>query len=235
MKKILICGDVDSGKSTLIGKLLKDAKANLYKDIKDNELHYITDTLSFEKVGNKTVHSSQYYLSEDILLINCPGHKEYIKDTISRMSEADVGILVKNKNTYNSKLTSLYEDMLNMFNIPYISLYNVSNNNFSTEDISDFTLDIVNDNLTHMLKAILSLSKKNIDYNSKTNMMNTILFNKYEHGVISNRNITCDIKLKKTLYTNDILSKYVVNLYMESGCRIVFYNDKKIVGCGVYE
>lgn len=233
MKKILICGDVNSGKSTLIGRLLKDSKDNLYKDIDKDKLYHITDTLSSEQKENKTIHSSQYYLDEDILLINCPGHKEYIKDTISRMSEADVAILIQNKDTKNSELTSLYAEMLEMFRIPYIRIHNVIDGDYSlTEQVCSFTLDVVNDNIEFLIKETLNVTGRYQTF--ITSRVNTIIFDKFNYVKISGKNDKLKIKLDKLVYSNDIIKRYESDICMSSGSKIVFYNNKKLVGCGIF-
>lgn len=91
--KVAVVGDVDAGKSTLVGLILNAFNPELYK-LTPKEEYKITDSLREETNNNKTIKSSRYKLTDNLILINCPGHLEYKLDITSSIIEADYVIYV---------------------------------------------------------------------------------------------------------------------------------------------
>jgi elongation factor 1-alpha len=105
---IVIIGHIDHGKSTLIGRLLYDAgaiKTGRMKELeettkqlqKDFEFAFVMDSFEEEVLGGLTIDTIQTpFKSKKHLytIIDCPGHKEFIKNMITGASQADAGILV---------------------------------------------------------------------------------------------------------------------------------------------
>lgn len=108
MIHIVFVGEVDSGKSTLIGKLLYDTDSiseqkkkeffKICKDLgKECEFAYLLDSFEEERKGEFTLDTTQVYLKykdEEYLLIDVPGHKELIKNMLTGSSYADLAVLV---------------------------------------------------------------------------------------------------------------------------------------------
>ena len=109
--KIVTCGDVDSGKSTLLGRLLyntnnifNDQLEDLYQSSKKysidhNYLEYgmIFDGLKAEREQNITIDTAHRYFKIDqynIHLYDCPGHIEYTHNFATACYECDIAILV---------------------------------------------------------------------------------------------------------------------------------------------
>ncbi|MFK8036682.1 MAG: sulfate adenylyltransferase subunit 1 [Crocinitomicaceae bacterium] len=109
--KFLTAGNVDDGKSTLIGRLLHDTGSlkrdqiefvrNLSKN--NGELNYalFTDGLSSEREQGITIDVSYQYFSygkSRFIIADCPGHVQYTRNMITGASQSDVFVLLVNAN-----------------------------------------------------------------------------------------------------------------------------------------
>ena len=98
--KIVVAGEVDSGKSTLIGRLLfdtgsvaLDAKEELKMGCtdlgKNFEFAYLLDSFKEEREEEFTLDTTQAMLKTengDFLLVDVPGHREFLKNMLDRKS-----------------------------------------------------------------------------------------------------------------------------------------------------
>jgi len=106
--KLVICGHVDHGKSTLIGRLLLDTKSLTNEKVqelenvaslnkKEPDLAFLTDQFEEERRENKTIDTTEIYFKTKkrrYCLIDTPGHIEFIKNMMTGATHADAGILV---------------------------------------------------------------------------------------------------------------------------------------------
>ncbi len=106
---LVIIGHKDHGKSTLIGRLLYDSKAIPEQKLREIEeetkrvggrqfkFSFLLDSLEEERKGGLTIDimhtpfKTEKYL---YIIIDCPGHKEFVKNMITGASQADAAILV---------------------------------------------------------------------------------------------------------------------------------------------
>lgn len=107
--KILTCGSVDDGKSTLIGHLLYDSKL-LYVDqkkvleldskVKDNNVidySLLLDGLDEEREQKITIDVAYRYFNttkRSFIVLDTPGHEEYTRNMAVGASQADLAILL---------------------------------------------------------------------------------------------------------------------------------------------
>lgn len=107
--KILTCGSVDDGKSTLIGHLLYDSKL-LYTDqektleldskIKSNgniDYSLLLDGLDEEREQGITIDIAYRYFNTEkrsFIVLDAPGHEEYTRNMAVGASQADLAILL---------------------------------------------------------------------------------------------------------------------------------------------
>jgi sulfate adenylyltransferase large subunit len=105
---IAIVGHIDHGKSTLIGRLLYDTNSlplNIMEEIEQclkesgnlAEFAYIIDYLEEERVEGKTIDTAQSFFrtgKRNYVIIDTPGHKEFIKNMITGASQAEAAILI---------------------------------------------------------------------------------------------------------------------------------------------
>lgn len=109
---IVVVGHVDHGKSTLIGKILYDTNSlpegsiekvkNLSKEKgKDFEYAYLLDAFEEEQKQGITIDTTQIRFStekRDYIIIDAPGHKEFLKNMISGAANAEAAILLIDAN-----------------------------------------------------------------------------------------------------------------------------------------
>ncbi|MBZ0272710.1 GTP-binding protein [bacterium] len=106
--KIVIVGHVDHGKSTLIGRLFYDTGSlppERYAEIvaackrqgREFEFAYLMDALEEEREQNITIETAQTFFRTEkrpYVIIDAPGHKEFLKNMITGSSTADAAILI---------------------------------------------------------------------------------------------------------------------------------------------
>ncbi len=109
--RILACGAVDDGKSTLIGRLLYEAgavpddqRAALAADSRrygaaDGEIDFalLTDGLEAERERNITIDVAYRYMStakRDFIIADTPGHEQYTANMATGASQCEVGIIL---------------------------------------------------------------------------------------------------------------------------------------------
>jgi bifunctional enzyme CysN/CysC/sulfate adenylyltransferase subunit 1 len=106
--KIVVVGHVDHGKSTIIGRLLYDTKSvpetaieKVKRISKEKgrpfEYAYLLDALEEEQKQGITIDTTQIKFStpkRDYLIIDAPGHKEFLKNMVSGAANAEAALLV---------------------------------------------------------------------------------------------------------------------------------------------
>lgn len=105
---IVIVGHVDHGKSTLVGRLLYDTGSlppEKFEEIKrvcesmgrEFEFAYIMDNLEEEREKNITIDIAHTFFTTQkrrYVIIDAPGHKEFLKNMISGTSQAEAALLL---------------------------------------------------------------------------------------------------------------------------------------------
>lgn len=106
--KLVIVGHVDHGKSTLIGRLLHDTdslpdgKLEAVRAMSERrgmpmEWAFVLDALQAERDQGITIDTTQIFFKtarRPYVIIDAPGHKEFLKNMVSGAASADAAILV---------------------------------------------------------------------------------------------------------------------------------------------
>lgn len=106
--RIVIVGHVDHGKSTLIGRLFYDTGSlpeERYREIertcreqgREFEFAYLMDALEEEREHNITIDTAQTFFHTEkrpYIIIDAPGHKEFLKNMVTGAASADAAILL---------------------------------------------------------------------------------------------------------------------------------------------
>jgi len=110
--RLVIVGHVDHGKSTLVGRLLSDTgslpdgKLDFVRDIckqqgKDFEFAFLLDALEEEQEQGITIDTSQIFFStpkRKYVIIDAPGHKEFLKNMVTGAADAEAALLLIDAN-----------------------------------------------------------------------------------------------------------------------------------------
>jgi len=105
---IVIAGHVDHGKSTVIGRLLADTntlpegkldqvKENCKRNSKPFEYAFLIDALKDEQSQGITIDTARVFFKtpkRDYIIIDAPGHIEFLKNMVTGASRAEAALLV---------------------------------------------------------------------------------------------------------------------------------------------
>src|ERR1700761_235872 len=106
--RIVIVGHVDHGKSTLVGRLLfetgslPEGKLDMLKAVSARrgmpfEWSFLLDALQTERDQGITIDTTQIRFrthSRDVVLIDAPGHAEFLRNMVTGASQADGAVLI---------------------------------------------------------------------------------------------------------------------------------------------
>src|SRR3954451_1695344 len=106
--RIVIVGHVDHGKSTLVGRLLHETgslpegKLEMLKAVSARrgmpfEWSFLLDALQTERDQGITIDTTQIRFrtrSREVVLIDAPGHAEFLRNMVTGASQADAAVLI---------------------------------------------------------------------------------------------------------------------------------------------
>jgi bifunctional enzyme CysN/CysC len=136
--RVLTCGSVDDGKSTLIGRLLWDA-SELFDDQREalerssrrvldgKHLDYslLVDGLLAEREQGITIDVAWRYFDHDatrFVIIDSPGHEQYTRNMASGASHADVAVMLIDARHGIKRQTRRHAAILDLFGVKRVIL-----------------------------------------------------------------------------------------------------------------
>ncbi len=128
---IVVCGEVDHGKSTLLGRILCDTRslpdgkwAELERVCRqmgrDIEPAYLLDQLEEERQEAMTIDTTQVFLKtrkRRYCLIDTPGHLEFIKNMMTGATQADAAVLIVDATVGVVEQTQRHARLLKMLGV----------------------------------------------------------------------------------------------------------------------
>lgn len=135
--RVVIVGHVDHGKSTLIGRLLYDTDslpAGKYEELQAIckrrgtdalEWSFVLDAFQAERDQAITIDTTQIWFSteaRDYVIIDAPGHREFLKNMISGAAQADAAILVVDATEGVREQTKRHAYMLHLLGMRQIAV-----------------------------------------------------------------------------------------------------------------
>ena len=136
MIRVLTCGSVDDGKSTLIGRLLWDA-TDLYDDQRETlqkgkkvdggnpDFSLLMDGLVAEREQGITIDIAWRYFdtaTRRFVVIDSPGHEQYTRNMASGASHADVAIMLIDARHGIKKQTRRHAAILDLVGVKRVVL-----------------------------------------------------------------------------------------------------------------
>ncbi|MDP1853783.1 MAG: GTP-binding protein [Candidatus Omnitrophota bacterium] len=164
--KFVIVGHVDHGKSTLIGRLLYDTNSlppdkmeeirNTSKDLgRDTEFAYLLDHLEEERRQGITIDTTQVFFKTDkreYVIIDAPGHVEFVKNMITGASQAEAAILIIDAKEGIQEQTKRHATILSMLGIEQVIVL------INKADLIDFSEEKYTELRTKLEKFLTTLN-----------------------------------------------------------------------------
>jgi small GTP-binding protein len=134
--KLVIVGHVDHGKSTLIGRLLFDTdslpegKVEEIERIcrtlgREMEFAFVMDHLEEEQAQGITIDTAQIFFrtgKRRYVIIDAPGHKEFVKNMLTGASQAEAALLIVDACDGVREQTRRHACLLRMFGLEQVAV-----------------------------------------------------------------------------------------------------------------
>ncbi|HPJ89571.1 MAG TPA: GTP-binding protein [Thermotogota bacterium] len=162
---IVFVGHVDHGKSTIVGRLLADThslpegkleqvKENCKHNSKPFEYAFLLDALKDEQAQGITIDAARCFFQTDkrrYIIIDAPGHIEFLKNMVTGASRAEAALLVIDANEGVRENSKRHGYMLSMLGIKQVAILV---NKMDLVDYSEDTFNVIVEEYTEFLKQI---------------------------------------------------------------------------------
>jgi len=169
---VVFIGHVDHGKSTIIGRLLADTdslpegklefvKSYCQRNSKRFEYAYLLDALKEEQSQGITIDSARCFFKTDkrnYLIIDAPGHFEFIKNMVTGASRADGAIIVIDAHEGIKENSKRHGYLLTLLGIKNICIA------INKMDLVDYSEKIFNELVMQYSEFLESIGLVDIDF-----------------------------------------------------------------------
>jgi sulfate adenylyltransferase large subunit len=126
MLRVATAGSVDDGKSTLIGRLLYDAKALMTDQVADlKDLANLTDGLRAEREQGITIDVAYRHFATPrrrFVLHDCPGHAQYTRNMVTGASTADLAVILVDARRGLTEQSRRHAALAGLLGVPQITV-----------------------------------------------------------------------------------------------------------------
>ena len=176
---VAFIGHVDAGKSTTVGRLLYDSGAidpqlleKLKREAQERgkagfEFAYVMDNLKEERERGVTIdiaHKKFETQKYEITIVDCPGHRDFIKNMITGASQADAAILVVDVNDAKTGIQPQTREHMFLARTLGIKQIAVCINKMDTVNYSQEEYEKMKKMLSDQLLKILGYNPDQIDF-----------------------------------------------------------------------
>ncbi|XRO75844.1 translation elongation factor EF-1 subunit alpha [Methanocaldococcus sp. 28A] len=176
---VAFIGHVDAGKSTTVGRLLYDSGAidpqlleKLRREAQERgkagfEFAYVMDNLKEERERGVTIdvaHKKFETPKYEITIVDCPGHRDFIKNMITGASQADAAILVVDVNDAKTGIQPQTREHMFLARTLGIKQIAVAINKMDTVNYSQEEYEKMKKLLSEQLLKVLGYNPDQIDF-----------------------------------------------------------------------
>lgn len=163
--KIVIVGHVDHGKSTLIGRLFHDTDSlpeGKFEQIQNQckkrgmpfEYSFLLDALQAERDQGITIDTTQIWFKTEkrnYVIIDAPGHKEFLKNMVSGAANSEAAVLVIDANEGVKEQSKRHGYLLSLLGVNQVA---VAVNKMDLVDYSEDKFNQIREEYTKYLESI---------------------------------------------------------------------------------
>ncbi|CAB3289390.1 Elongation factor 1-alpha [Methanocaldococcus lauensis] len=176
---VAFIGHVDAGKSTTVGRLLYDSGAidpqlleKLKREAQERgkagfEFAYVMDNLKEERERGVTIdvaHKKFETKKYEITIVDCPGHRDFIKNMITGASQADAAVLVVDVNDAKTGIQPQTREHMFLARTLGIKQIAVAINKMDTVNYSQEEYEKMKKMLSEQLLKVLGYNPDQIDF-----------------------------------------------------------------------
>lgn len=171
--RFLTAGDVDDGKSTLIGRLLYDSKnimidqletierQSKHKEEGEIDLALLTDGLRAEREQGITIDVAYRYFTTPVrkfIIADAPGHVQYTRNMVTGASNADMMVILVDARHGVTEQTRRHSLIASLLRLPHIFVA------INKMDLVDYSQDVYNNIVIAYAELAKELGVTDIKY-----------------------------------------------------------------------
>lgn len=171
--RFITAGNVDDGKSTLIGRLLYDSKSIMidqleaieqqskHKEDGEIDLALLTDGLRAEREQGITIDVAYKYFStpkRKFIIADAPGHIQYTRNMVTGASNSDLVIILIDARNGVAEQTRRHAIIASLLQIPHVVVA------INKMDLVQYSQDVFNNIVIDFAAVANSLGLKDIHY-----------------------------------------------------------------------